>query len=70
MQAVDHWVYADREEVLVVVSVDVGCDGCPVWIRFAVLERVDLQNAAEADFELDISILVEIIIPNVFCGLG
>ena len=65
-QAIDHGVDAQGEEVLVVVCVDGGRDGGAVGVWLAGGEDVDLEDAGEADFELDGAVLVEAVVPDVF----
>lgn len=71
-QPVDHRVYADREEVLVVLRRDAARDCCCVRARGG-LERVFgvyLQDAGEADLELDVPVLVESVVEYVFYAPG
>lgn len=65
MQAVDHGVYAEGEEVLVVVRIDVGGDGGAVGIGFTRFLDVDLEDTGEPYFELDGAVLVEAVVPDV-----
>jgi len=51
--------------MLVVMGIEIRGHGRPEWIRLAVLCHIDLQNSTEADFQLDVPILVEIVVPYV-----
>ena len=69
LEAIDHGVHTEAEHMLVVMCVDVRSDGGTEWIWLIVLGDIDLQNASQANLEFDMAVLVEMVIPNVLCGL-
>jgi hypothetical protein len=53
--------------MLMIVGVDVRSDlGCK-FVLLVVSRNIDLQNSGETDFKFDATVLVEEIIPDVFC---
>ena len=69
--AVDRWVEAQTEQVLVVVRVDTGVDLCTVRRgRLAGGHCVGRKDAGQLDFELDDTILVHDPVDHVFVVAG
>ena len=68
-EAIHHWVNAEREEVLVEMCVDTWGDACRVRRRFVGACNVDLEDSSEADLEFDGAVLIEKVIPDVFCDI-
>lgn len=50
------------------MRVDTRGDASRVWCGFVCACNIDLQDPSEADLELDGAVLIEKIIPDVFCG--
>lgn len=67
MEAVEHGVDAEGEEVRVVLAVDAWGDACPVGRGFVGVVHVSLNYPGEADFELEGTVLVEVVVPDVLC---
>lgn len=66
IQSIQHRVHADREQVLVIMRIDVGSDSRAESIGLAGICDIDLENTSKADLELDASVLVKEIVPDVF----
>ena len=66
-EAVHHRVDAEREEVLVEMCVNTWGDPCRVRRGFVGACNVDLEDSSEADLEFDGAVLIEKVIPDVFC---
>lgn len=51
--------------MLMVMRVDVGCNSGTVRVRLAVRTDINLQDPRKTDFELDGSILIKVVVPDV-----
>lgn len=52
--------------MLVVKGVDVGSHGSAIGVRFTVLQGGNQQNATQTNLKFDATILVEVVIPDIF----
>ena len=66
-QTIEHGVNTEAEHVLVIVRVDARSYDRAVWRIFALGKRVDLQDTSKTDLELDRSVLVKEVVPDVLC---
>jgi len=53
--------------MLVILRIDIRRDMRSVGARLAIGGNIDLQDSSEPDLELDATVLIEIIVPDVFC---
>lgn len=52
--------------MLVIMGIDARGNGCCVRSWFVGTSNVDLQNSSKANLNLNIAILVEVVIPDIF----
>ena len=66
VKTVEHGINTKRKYVLMIVRIDLWCDGDSKGVdRFIWSLDVNIQNASKASFELDRAVLVEVIIEYV-----
>lgn len=66
VHAVDHGVDAYAEHVLMVLGVDIGGYSGTEGIGLVILGDINGEDSSQADLEFDASILIEVVIPDVF----
>ncbi len=66
VDAIYHRINANAEHVLVVLRIDIRRNGSTKWSGFIVLFQVHGKDSSEADLEFDASVLVKVVIPDVF----
>lgn len=53
--------------MLVEGGIDAWCYGCAVGVGLSLRQWSHEQNACQANFELDATVLVEVVIPDILC---
>jgi len=66
LQAVEHGINAERKDVLVVMGINARGDGCSVRSGFVRTSNIDLQDSSKANLNLNVAVLVEVEIPDIF----
>ena len=68
LQAIGHRVYADAEHVLMILGVDIGCHFYAKLSGLIILCNLNRQYACKTDLEVDTSILIKMVVPDVLCS--
>ena len=66
VDAVYHRIDTNTEHVLVVLRIDIRRNSGTKWSGFVVFFQVHGKDSSEADLEFDASVLVKVVIPDVF----
>ena len=53
---------------MMILSINVRGDSGPIRIRFIIPRDIGLQDACQFNLQVDGTILVKVVIPNIFCG--
>lgn len=65
VEAVEHRVNPKGEKVLVVVCGDTWSHSRAIRVRFVLASDVHLENTGKTDFQFDVTILIEIVVPDI-----
>lgn len=65
VEAIDHRVDPNGEQVLVVVCVDTRSDSRTVKVGFVLSSDIHLQNSGKTDLNFNVTVLIEMIVPDV-----
>lgn len=65
VEAIDHWVDSNGEQVLVVVCVDIRSNSRTVWVGFVLASDIHLKNSGKTDLNFNVTVLIELIVPDV-----
>ena len=64
-QTINHRIKTEGENVLVILGIDVGCDGRTEGIGLVIPFDVDLQDTRQTNFELNVPILIEVVVEDI-----